>query len=157
MSASRTEPASEVVMLGAERIGSIVTTERGHQAFGPRGDWIATYASRADARRGLLDRHHDAQAAASVEGKSGDLDQPSPAPTDKEIVRVLTLTALRAAKVRFGSFDLDDPPAEVMEWLVVCGGDLLVGAARTAGVPDARIDAARTAIDDNLRRLHGRG
>jgi hypothetical protein len=65
---ARTERASEVVTLGAERIGSIVTTERGHEAFGPRGDYLATYASRANAMRGLLDRHHDAQAAASVEG-----------------------------------------------------------------------------------------
>lgn len=70
MVAPRTEPASEVVMLGDERIGSITATKRGHEAFGPHEDWIATYPTRADAMRGLLDRHRDAQAAASVEGHS---------------------------------------------------------------------------------------
>lgn len=44
---------SEIVTAGTETIGSIISNERGHEAYGPDGRYIATHTTLAAARKAL--------------------------------------------------------------------------------------------------------
>lgn len=53
---------SETLTHGLDQIGTIISNERGHEAYGPRGEYIATYDTLHRARRALFDLHQASEA-----------------------------------------------------------------------------------------------
>ena len=51
------QPSSETVTSGHTHLGMVISNERGHEAYGPAGQYLATFESKARARRALFDLH----------------------------------------------------------------------------------------------------
>ena len=57
----RVMPSTEVVTSGHDTIGMVVTNERGHEAYGEAGNYLATYPTLPAASKAVFQHHQEAR------------------------------------------------------------------------------------------------
>ena len=58
---SKPRSKTEEVTLGTISLGRIHLTDRGFEAFGPRGEYVCTFTTLQAARRALFELHRDGE------------------------------------------------------------------------------------------------
>lgn len=53
----KSRPLQESVTVGTAMIGIVISNDRGYEAYGPFGAYVATFDSKQRARRTLFDMH----------------------------------------------------------------------------------------------------